>query len=436
MYPSEDRRWNFTAALIDAAGWGLGIGIISHDTFLPLFVSDLHGSHFAVGMIKTLLAFGWYVPGIAVAGMIERRARVKSFLMVLAIVERGFLLAMAPLCLWLGPADRSALLWAFFFCWGGMTFTMGCNSPSYMKLIAKTVPPDWRGRLYGIGGAVAGLLGVLGANVARGLLHSLGYPRGYAACFAVAFLIQTLTVLPLGFMREPPGEEAPAEAHRPAELFRLLRDDPVLQGFIGVGILFAANVMATAFYTAFAIERYHAGVNRIAAFTAVLMASQVAANLLCGMVGDRHGNKRLLELGLIAGVAAPALACAASGAAGLLPVFALNQIAVTSWGIAQINYVLELCGPERTATYSAVAGLLIGPFRAAAPLAGAWLVGVAGYRSLFGLCAALTVLALVVSWRWVLEPRNQVIRYSGVQVFGAGRASETPVLVEPEHLNT
>jgi MFS family permease len=93
--------------------------------------------------------------------------------------------------------------------------------------------------------------------------------------------------------------------------------------------------------------------------------------------------------------------------------------------------VLELCGPERTATYAAVAGLLIGPFRAAAPLVGAWLVGTAGYRSMFGGCAAVTLLALAVSLRWVMEPRKQVFRYSGVQVFGEVTDARTP-----EHLNT
>jgi len=113
-----------------------------------------------------------------------------------------------------------------------------------------------------------------------------------------------------------------------------------------------------------------------------------------------------------AGVVAPMLAWGAPGVTWLLPAFALNQVAVTSWGIAQINYVLELCGPERSATYSAVAGLLIGPFRAAAPLLGAWLVGAAGYRPMFAGCAALTLAALAVSSRWVLEPRNQVFRRS------------------------
>ncbi len=428
LYPPEDRRWNCGAALIDAAGWGLGLGVISHDTFLPLFVSALHGSNFAVGLIKTLLAFGWYVPGIMVAGMIERRAQVKRFVMALAIGERSFLLLMVPLCLWLGPTNRSALLWAFLLCWGGMTFTMGCNSPSYMKLIAKTVPPEYRGRLYGIGGALAGLLGVLGAQLSKGLLEGLGYPGGYAACFAVAFVIQTLTVIPLGFMREPMGEPAPPEAHRPAELARLLRDDRVLQGFIAVGILFGANVMANAFYTKYAIDRFHAGVKLVALFTSVLMASQVAANLLCGWVGDRSGNKRLLELGLAAGVAAPMIAWAAPDARWLIAVFAINQLAVTSWGIAQINYVLELCGPERAATYSAVAGLMIGPFRAAAPLLGAWLVGSAGYGPMFGLAGALTLLALAASARWVREPRS---RHSGNQTFRHSGVPEN----QPERLN-
>jgi MFS family permease len=411
MYPPEDRRWNFAAALIDAAGWGLGLGIISHDTFLPLFVSDLNGSNYAVGWIKTLLAFGWYVPGILVAGKIERMPRVRRFVMQLAVGERLFLLAMVPLCLWLGPVNRTALLWAFLICWAGMTFTMGCNSPSYMKLIAKTVPPEYRGRLYGIGGALAGLLGVLGAQLAKWLLEGLGYPSGYAACFGVAFLIQTVTVLPLGFMREPEGEEASPEAHRPAELLQLWRNDPVLKAYIGVGILFGANVMATAFFTKYAIDRFNAGVPLVADYTKVLMVATVAANLLCGMVGDRTGNKRLLELGLIAGVVAPALAAVAPSPAWLFAVYALNQVAVTAWGIAQINYVLELCGPERAATYSAVAGLMIGPFRAAAPLVGAWLVEAAGYRPLFWLSAALTLLALAVSSRWLAEPR---VERSGV----------------------
>src|SRR5439155_14012526 len=98
LYPPENRRWNFAAALIDAAGWGLGLGVISHDTFLPLFVTELHGSDYAVGWIKTLLAFGWYVPGILVAGMVERKARVRRFVMVLAMLERAYLLAMVPLC--------------------------------------------------------------------------------------------------------------------------------------------------------------------------------------------------------------------------------------------------------------------------------------------------------------------------------------------------
>jgi len=202
----------------------------------------------------------------------------------------------------------------------------------------------------------------------------------------------------------------------------------VLQGFIVVGILFASNVMASAFYTKYALIRFHAGVNEVATFTSVLMAATVVANLTCGWVGDLAGNKRLLELGLAAGIVAPLVAWAAPSAAWLLLVFALNQVAVTSWGIAQINYVLELCGPERAATYSAVAGLMIGPFRAGTPLLGAWLVQTVGYGPLFGISGALTLVGLAVSSRWVMEPRA---RGTGVQMFGGPGAEVS----QPERLN-
>src|SRR5262249_41181724 len=147
--------------------------------------------------------FGWYVPGILVARYIERLAVVKRYVIALAIVERSFLLLVVPLIYVVGPRDRGWLLASFLTCWFLMNLTMGCNSPAYYKLIAKTIPAEVRGRLYGIGGALAGLLGIGAGEIAGQLITHLGYPHGYALCFAAAFVVQTITVIPLGYMREP-----------------------------------------------------------------------------------------------------------------------------------------------------------------------------------------------------------------------------------------
>jgi len=51
------------AALVDAAGWGLGFGFVSAATFLPLFVCQLTDASWAIGLIPAILALGWYAPG-------------------------------------------------------------------------------------------------------------------------------------------------------------------------------------------------------------------------------------------------------------------------------------------------------------------------------------------------------------------------------------
>jgi MFS family permease len=108
-----------------------------------------------------------------------------------------------PLIYLVGPHSRSALLASFLVCWFLMNVMMGCNHPSYYKLIARTIPPGVRGRLYGVGGALAGLLGIGAGQIAGHLLQRLGYPHGYALCFTAAIVVLFVTLVPLAFMREP-----------------------------------------------------------------------------------------------------------------------------------------------------------------------------------------------------------------------------------------
>ena len=86
--------------------------------------------------------------------------------------------------------------------------------------------------------------------------------------------------------------------------WRLLRADRNLVWFTASHILYSANLMASAFYTDYAIRHLRATPIDVGHFTAVLMASQVAANLLCGLVGDRSGNRRALQFATVAGIAA------------------------------------------------------------------------------------------------------------------------------------
>lgn len=403
---AADLRWNFVAAVIDAAGWGVGMGLISATTILPLFVQRLTDSPVAIGMIQATMLFGWLIPGILVSGWVERLARVKPSVMWIAAVERVALLLMAGLCVW--SPDRTVLLWGFFACWSVMNACMGANTPGYYKLIAKTIPAEMRGRLYGIGGAVSGLLGMAAALPAGWFLQNWGFPRGFAACFLAAFFVQSLTVLPLGVMREAaqPPEHAALRLGMLRSL-RLVREDRRLAWLVAALALFSLNQMAGGFYTLYAIQRFHAGAEAVAVFTAVAMGGRTVAFLAVGWMGDRFGNRAAIRFATLCGVGAAALAVAAPDVRWLYYVFALNEAAVQGWGVCAMNYVLELCRPERASTYTAVFGVLSGPFRVVLPVVAGGLVGVLGFRAVFAAAVVGGVLAYALLMTRVPEPRRE-----------------------------
>jgi MFS family permease len=416
--------WNFTAALVDAAGWGLGMGLISHTTFLPLFVGQLTASPYAIGAISAVMSLGWFMPGLLVAGAIERRATVKGWVIAVAAVERGTLLLLALLIAALGREHRGPLLAAFFACWLVTNAGVGCNTPAYYKLIAKTISPLRRGRLYGVGGALAGLLGIAGGELAGRLLGKYGYPDGFAACFLGAFLVLTLTVLPLAGMREPVG--CGAAPRSPGSRFPLLEvaADRRLRGLILSHAFFCATLMAMAFYTEYAVERFRARAGDVAHFTSAQMAAQVVAYLLVGWIGDRRGNVLALQLASAAGVIAAALAWRAASIGALYPVFALAQLASVGWSLCWVNYVLELSPPDRTASYVALVSLALGPFRVGLPLLGSFLVRRYGYEAMFGAAGGLTALSLAALLAWVPEPRAKYLNAPTEETHDPGRGVE------------
>lgn len=403
-----DVRWNLTMASIDAAGWGLGMGLVSHTTILPLFVNRLTDSDLAVGMIQAVMHFGWLVPGILVSSWVERLPRVKPSVMWIAAVERLMLLLMFPLCLWLGPRSPGGLLGAFFGCWLVMNCAMGANMPGYYKLIAKTIPPHLRGRLYGVGGAISGILGLGTAALAGWFLSRWGFPAAYAACFLAAFALQTVTVVPLGFMREPVQAPEDAPPHLGVRgTLGILKADPRMAWLIAGAVFYSLNQVAGAFFTLFSIQRFGVGEEMGGVFTAVVMGSKTLAFLLSGWLGDRFGNRVALAAAAVSGTAAAVLAWLAPDVAWIYPVFVLNEIAIQGWGVCASNYVLELCPPERAGSYTAVYGAVFGPFRVGLPLLGGALIAAVGFKLLFAISAAGGLAALGVILARLTEPRTR-----------------------------
>jgi len=408
-----DRRFNFAACLTDAVGWPLGAALFSQATILPLFLRHLGASNTAIGCLPALYNLLVFLPGLLVVGTIGRLSRARGYLFWIAILERFALLFLVPLTLLWGRTHPGWLIAALFVIISIHAGAMGFNQPAYWVVVGKCVPPAWRGRLFGYAGGIAGVLGLGMDGLLRRLLSGPdgGFPHGYAMAFLIGFLLMTVSVLPLGIVREPAGQpraaDDPHTGHYGSDSLRVWRTNTGFRRFLYGQIALTLAALAAPFYVLYAEHHLRAGSNSVAGYTAALVLVASFGSLGWGAWSDRAGNKVVL-------LAACACAALASVCALLAPtpllfygVFILLALGTAGMNIAGNNIVMEYAGPAReiplyTAIYNAVTALP----RAAAPLLGGLIADQAGgYKALFVLSAALALAALALTGR-AGEPRH------------------------------
>jgi len=407
-----DKRFNFAACLTDAVGWPLGMAFFSTATILPVLMRRLGAGNLEVGALPALYNLLVFLPGFFVAGYVGRLPRARGFLLGFALVERLALLALVWLVPLWGWAHPGWLLSALFVCIAVHAGAMGINQPSYYLVIGKCIPAQWRGRLFGYAGGVAGLLGIGVDHVLRHLLSGpgAGFPDGYSRGFLLGFVILVASVLPLGIVREPRGLPPPTDTHSGhygRDCLKIWREQPGFRRFLRAQIALQLAALALPFFVLYASQSLHAGISAVAGYTATLILAGSFGSLGWGAWADKGGNKAVVLASAGCAVGAALLALAAPSSLAFYAVFALSALASAGIGMCGTNMVMEYAQtsdaiPLYTAFYNAVTALP----RAAAPLLGGWIAdSVHGYRPVFALSLLLSLAGLLLMFR-ADEPRH------------------------------
>ncbi len=172
-------------------------------TVLPLFVQQLGGSPFAIGLIPAIFNVGWLLPQLLTAPYVERLVLKKRFVLLVSLNERipywllgAFILVAAQ------HVSNTVLLIAFFatliwWCLGG-----GFTATGWQDLMAKVMPLRRRGLFFGTQSAFGGLLGSAGAVAAGYLLDRYPFPTNFALCFLIAGACMSNSYFFLALTRE------------------------------------------------------------------------------------------------------------------------------------------------------------------------------------------------------------------------------------------
>ncbi len=409
--PDRDLRWNFAVNVVDIAFISLALNLVSQATIVPVLVSQLTSSRWAIGVIPAIVSLGVYLPPLFFARHTETLVRKKPMLLWFGLLgERIPLLAMALLIGFFAVSAPGLVLGGLFFFFAVHAFSSGAITPAWLDLIAKVIPVRRRGLWFGLGNALGACMGIAGAAIATGVLNGFPFPTAFTYCFGLAFVVSVLSWGAFALNREPDSPVKPPEGTY-RDYFRklpgILRRDRNFRVLLVSRFVSIFGSMATGFFILFGIQRFQLAGGAVGILTGVLVAGQMVMNLVWGHLGDRFGHKLVLAGSSLATALAAVTAlffCFSPVWLGL--VFVLLAAGMSGEVVSGSTIAMEFCSPEERPTYVGMAGTILAPAKTLAPLLGSGFAVLLGYEGLFAVTALAAASGAALLGFWLKEPRG------------------------------
>ena len=400
---------NFFANLMDACFWFFGDSFAAAYTIMPVFISTLTDSPILIGLIPALDGAGWFLPQLFLARTLEGKDRRMPIVRVLGIFDRIPFLLLALGAFLIPQVDKKIALILVFVIYAIKVFSGGLVALPWQELIATVIPVTHRGRYWAYSLILGKLMGLGGAAITGILLVSITYPYNYAAMFLIGFIAVSISYLFLNLNIEP---EIPRQ--NSADYFSLMtriksvlsNDRNFLIYLVNRGFIFLAG-MALAFLTVYGINKFNLPIAQSAAFTAIMLTSEIIGFGIWGSLGDKRGYKRVIEISnliLILGIGSLLLV---NTLWALYLVFAVMSFAHSGEYIADQNFAMEFGSERDRPTYIGMSKTLTGPFFLLAPIIGGSLVQFWGYNSMFLAALIFSLIAFGLIRFVVNEPREK-----------------------------
>lgn len=415
--PEKITSHNRIAFILDGMFFNLGSAFLEANTVLPTFVSTLTRSSVLIGLVSTIRSLGYFMPQIFVAGCIEKLAKKKPFMMKAGVAMRLAALGMA-LSVLLVQKNPAVALGTFYVSLVVLSFSDGFGGLPWMDIVAKTIPPEQRARLFGTMSMAGGSAAFLGGFFIKWLLAQAScYPFNYFWVFFLGFVFLTGSLASMSFIIEPEGP-VPDGATTIAEYLKRLpgvwRQSLLFRQVIRVRVLAGAIYLALPFFaihaqTDLGFPRSVAGL-----FVSAQMVGTVVAGPVWGYLGDHHGSHWIVRsvTALGAGTGLFALLARIAFFRGFAPLayfcyfaiyFSLGCIFGGTW-IGFSNYVLDIAPKESRSTFMGLLNTVAGPLTLLS-LIGGWILQKSGFMWLFVLVALVETLSFYFAWR-LPDPRS------------------------------
>lgn len=395
----------------DGSFYVLGFSFVSVQTIFPIFIKELGGNSIAIGSVQILWLLGMNIPAALVAQHLHRRTLFKSEMVKWGFVHRFMLFVsgvLAFVVIGRVSSDISVILFLLLLLLMAV-FGSTAGLP-WFQVFTKTVPITLRGRLLGIRQLLGSGAGAVGGIMVAIILGTVTFPLNFAILFFAAFFFMMISLKYLSKVNERPSEIKETEQyHRSiiAKAKNIIRTDKNFRLFLWVDAFAIMSISASSFYSVYAIEKFSLPVSFAGTFTAIVMVTNVVANIAFGIIGDSYGHRVNLLALAFASAMASLFAIVSPNIFMYGFVFFFLACLTQIQSISRLSFIAEMCEENDRPAYIGIINTITAPTVCAGLLFG-WLVPKIGYISIFSITALLAMCSFVILMKFVAEPRNKV----------------------------
>lgn len=404
-------RW--IVALLQAVSSSLATGLILPIVVLAAYVALLTDDLYRIALVPALV-FGLWNLGALVAGRVTRdRVRLLPWAFGAGAARAAAIGALAYVAYHTNPAEDDRLT-AFFLCLGAYGFASGFTSAPLDALLQKSFESSSRAQLF----TGRAFWGVLAAVLSGVVVRSVFEPDGPATqrAFAYLFIAAAGCLASAAFftllVKEPVRRLSSARHGAHASWLAGL-GDRVMRRYLLFRIALAAVGMLDVFIVVYAMRELSFDRTFLGVYVIAFCAALAIGLPLARTVGLRRGGRAVLQASTWMKLIAPLLlltipylrdsADVADRVSGdrfylwmLVVCFAALGLSLAFQGAGNFQYLSEIAPATNRAGYFATANVAL-MLATLFPLLGAWIVEGWDFQRLFGVAAAVALLAVLLS---------------------------------------
>lgn len=388
-------RFNYIVGILNGGIFGFVDALASPSLTLALFVTQLGGSSFLVGLMSAIYNGGWFIPQFLVAHRLARLPLKRPVYATAAFIRIICWLLIVFATYTIAAANPSLLLTIFFILMTIYAFVAGLAGNAFMTMVAKIIPIHRRGSFFGwreFWGTAAGLLAGYLVAVALSPERGLVFPTNFGLLFVLTLGAVGSGLLLFAQVREP-REVITGEALTFLEQLRAARGlvsrNPIYRRYLLTRFILAAGDLATPFYAIFAIKQLGAPAEIVGLYIGVTTLTALLSTPILSWLSDHH---RLTWVLLLAAGTTPLIPLLAFGFGALAHgpdapvafavIFALYGVARTAANISFPTYLLNVAPPTERTLYIGFTNTMLG-IATFIPIIGGTLLDLFGFAPLF-----------------------------------------------------